>query len=144
MGSPEFAVPSLDALVEAGPTRLRPIVMTTLSVIVALVPLAAGVEEGSELLKAAAIVLIGGLLTSTLLTLLFVPAMYTIFDDIRGAAGRLIRGFTTQRQLEPDEIALLQGRLPVTVPEATLSSVAPARGNGESTVRPELGARYER
>src|SRR4029453_2832410 len=71
------------ALVEAGPTRLRPIVMTTFSGVVALAPLHFGSEEGSELLKSAAVVLIGGLLTSTLLTLVFVPAMYTIFDDFQ-------------------------------------------------------------
>ena len=68
---------------EAGPTRLRPIIMTTMSVMVALLPIASGLEEGSELLQAAAVVLIGGLLTSTLLTLVFVPAMYTIFDDMQ-------------------------------------------------------------
>ncbi|MDE3074981.1 MAG: efflux RND transporter permease subunit, partial [Chloroflexota bacterium] len=62
-----------EALLEAGPTRLRPIAMTTMSIIVALAPLAVGIEEGSELLKAAAVVLIGGLITSTLLTLVFVP-----------------------------------------------------------------------
>jgi hydrophobic/amphiphilic exporter-1 (mainly G- bacteria), HAE1 family len=77
----------LEALLEAGPIRLRPILMTTLSVIFALLPLAAGVEAGSELLKAAAVVLIGGLLTSTLLTLVFVPAMYTVFDDLQTRLG---------------------------------------------------------
>jgi HAE1 family hydrophobic/amphiphilic exporter-1 len=79
------------ALLEAGPTRLRPIVMTTMSVMVALMPIASGLEEGSELLQAAAVVLIGGLLTSTLLTLVFVPAMYTIFDDAQGGVVRLFR-----------------------------------------------------
>jgi hydrophobic/amphiphilic exporter-1 (mainly G- bacteria), HAE1 family len=71
------------ALLEAGPTRLRPIVMTTMSVMAALLPIASGLEEGSELLKSAAVVLIGGLLTSTLLTLVFVPAMFTLFDDFQ-------------------------------------------------------------
>jgi HAE1 family hydrophobic/amphiphilic exporter-1 len=79
------------ALLEAGPTRLRPIVMTTLSIIAALMPIASGLEEGSELLKSAAVVLIGGLLTSTLLTLVFVPAMYTIFDDIESWVLRLFK-----------------------------------------------------
>ncbi len=79
------------ALLEAGPTRLRPIIMTTMSVMVALLPIASGIEEGSELLQAAAVVLIGGLLTSTLLTLVFVPAMYTIFDDMQNLIGRLFR-----------------------------------------------------
>jgi HAE1 family hydrophobic/amphiphilic exporter-1 len=71
-----------EALLQAGPTRLRPIVMTTVSVQAALLPIASGLEEGSELLVSVAVVLIGGLLTSTLLTLVFVPAMYTIFDDL--------------------------------------------------------------
>ena len=76
---------------EAGPTRLRPIIMTTMSVMVALLPIASGLEEGSELLQAAAVVLIGGLLTSTLLTLVFVPAMYTIFDDMQELVLRVFR-----------------------------------------------------
>ncbi|HZT09254.1 MAG TPA: efflux RND transporter permease subunit [Chloroflexota bacterium] len=80
-----------EALLEAGPTRLRPILMTTLSVMAALLPIASGLEEGSELLKSAAVVLIGGLLTSTLLTLVFVPAMYTIFDDLQMRVRRITR-----------------------------------------------------
>ena len=80
-----------NALVEAGPTRLRPIVMTTMSVMAALLPIASGLEEGSELLKSAAVVLIGGLITSTLLTLVFVPAMYTVFDDLQHAVTRRFR-----------------------------------------------------
>jgi HAE1 family hydrophobic/amphiphilic exporter-1 len=79
------------ALLAAGPSRLRPIVMTTLSVMAALLPIASGLEEGSELLQSVALVLIGGLLTSTLLTLVFVPAMYTVFDDLQLVAVRLVR-----------------------------------------------------
>jgi HAE1 family hydrophobic/amphiphilic exporter-1 len=91
------------ALLSAGPTRLRPIIMTTISVMAALLPIATGVEEGSELLLSVALVLIGGLLTSTLLTLVFVPAMYTVFDDIQ----RLVtRPFPfRRRRLAPAEAA---------------------------------------
>src|ERR687887_777923 len=96
-----------DALVEAGPTRLRPIVMTTMSVVVALAPLALGIEEGSELLKSAAVVLIGGLLTSTLLTLVFIPAMYTIFDDVEEWAKRLVGRVSASRRFEARELAVL-------------------------------------
>jgi HAE1 family hydrophobic/amphiphilic exporter-1 len=96
-----------DALLQAGPVRLRPILMTTLSVMASLAPVASGIEAGSELLKAAAIVLIGGLLTSTVLTLVFVPAMYTVFDDVEHAFARLVRRFSTPRQLAPVEIAIL-------------------------------------
>jgi HAE1 family hydrophobic/amphiphilic exporter-1 len=77
------------ALLQAGPTRLRPIVMTTLSIMAALLPITTGLEEGSELLQSVGLVLIGGLLTSTLLTLVFVPAMYTIFDDIQNLVAKL-------------------------------------------------------
>jgi HAE1 family hydrophobic/amphiphilic exporter-1 len=90
-----------EALKEAGPTRLRPIIMTTMSVMVALLPIASGLEEGSELLQAAAVVLIGGLLTSTLLTLVFVPAMYTIFDDMQVSVIRLGR-WVGRRRASPE------------------------------------------
>jgi HAE1 family hydrophobic/amphiphilic exporter-1 len=93
-----------DALLEAGPTRLRPILMTTLSVQSALLPVATGLEQGSELLRSAAVVLIGGLLTSTLLTLFFVPAMYTVFDDAQGLFGRLLRRGAPE-ELSPAEDA---------------------------------------
>jgi len=86
------------ALLEAGPTRLRPIMMTTLSIMAALLPIAIGLEEGSELLKSAAVGLIGGLLTSTLLTLVYVPAMYTVFDDMQSFFRRLLRRGTPQAQ----------------------------------------------
>ena len=81
--------------------------MTTLSVIAALAPVAAGLEEGSELLKAAAIVLIGGLITSTLLTLVFVPSMYTVFDDIQNWVVGLFRRVAPVRQPEPEELAYI-------------------------------------
>jgi HAE1 family hydrophobic/amphiphilic exporter-1 len=99
----------LEALLEAGPTRLRPILMTTLSVMFALLPMASGIEAGSELLKAAAIVLIGGLLTSTLLTLVFVPAMYTVFDDVQRAVRRVVDRARRPRRLQPAEVAILHG-----------------------------------
>jgi hydrophobic/amphiphilic exporter-1 (mainly G- bacteria), HAE1 family len=83
------------ALLQAGPTRLRPIVMTTVSVMAALLPIVSGVEEGSDLLQSVALVLIGGLLTSTLLTLVFVPAMYTVFDDLEQLVLRLVRRTAT-------------------------------------------------
>jgi HAE1 family hydrophobic/amphiphilic exporter-1 len=96
-----------DALLEAGPARLRPIVMTTMSIFAGLAPVALGVEAGSELLRAAALVLIGGLLTSTLLTLVFVPAMYTIFDDIQEFVLRSIRRVAKPRVMQPVELAIL-------------------------------------
>lgn len=67
-----------EALVEAGGTRLRPILMTAIATICALVPLAAGVGGGSVISAGLAVVVIGGLASSTLLTLVVVPVMYEL------------------------------------------------------------------
>lgn len=70
-----------DAIVQAGPTRLRPILMTTLTTVLGLVPLALGIGEGAEAQAPMATVVVGGLTMSTLFTLVFVPVVYTIMDD---------------------------------------------------------------
>jgi multidrug efflux pump subunit AcrB len=70
------------ALVEAGRTRLRPILMTATAAILALVPLAIGLSQGAIVASELAIVVIGGLTTSTLLTLLIVPVMYSLLDRL--------------------------------------------------------------
>jgi HAE1 family hydrophobic/amphiphilic exporter-1 len=80
-----------DAVELAGRTRLRPILMTTLTTILGLMPLAIGFGEGSELQAPLARVVIGGLAASTLVTLVLVPAMYTVFEE--GVSG-LRRGMT--------------------------------------------------
>ncbi len=78
-----------EAVVRAGPVRLRPILMTTLTTLFALVPLALGLGEGTQLQAPMATVVIGGLFVSTALTLVVVPVVYTLFDDLgRGIAGR--------------------------------------------------------
>ncbi len=69
----------------AGKHRLRPILMTSLCTALGLVPMALGIGEGAELQAPLARVVIGGLLTSTMITLVFVPAMYTLFEEgVRG------------------------------------------------------------
>ncbi|MDF2546251.1 MAG: multidrug transporter [Anaerosolibacter sp.] len=70
-----------EAIVNAGPIRLRPILMTTLTTVLGLVPLALGIGEGAEMQTSMATVVIAGLSLSTLLTLVFIPVLYTIFDD---------------------------------------------------------------
>ena len=71
-----------EALIEAGRSRLRPILMTTLTTVLAMVPLGLALGEGAELQQPLAIVIIFGLSASSLFTLFFVPVVYTIFDDI--------------------------------------------------------------
>ncbi|MFP4016987.1 MAG: efflux RND transporter permease subunit, partial [Halanaerobiales bacterium] len=72
-----------EALLEAGPVRLRPILMTTLTTILALFPLALGIGEGSEIQAPMAVVVIGGLAVSTLLTLYLVPVLYSLISGVR-------------------------------------------------------------
>ena len=71
-----------EAILNAGPIRLRPILMTAMTTVLGLFPLALGIGEGAEMSMPLAIVVIGGLLLSTLLTLVYVPVIYTIIDDI--------------------------------------------------------------
>jgi multidrug efflux pump subunit AcrB len=70
----------LEATIEAGRTRLRPILMTTLATVVGLIPMAAGLGEGSETNLPLARAVIGGLTVSTFFTLFLVPALYTLLD----------------------------------------------------------------
>ncbi len=75
------------AITRAGPTRLRPILMTTSAMVLAMLPLAVQGTEGSETRSPMAVVVIGGLISSTLLTLVLVPVVYTIFDDLQRRLG---------------------------------------------------------
>ena len=70
----------LEALKRAGQVRLRPILMTTATTVLGLLPMAIGLGEGSELRAPMALTVVGGLLTSTLLTLLVIPAVYSVLD----------------------------------------------------------------
>ncbi len=70
-------------IVEACKTRLRPILMTSLTSILGFLPMALSTAEGSEMMRPLATVLIGGLAVGSLLTLLFIPVVYSIFDDAK-------------------------------------------------------------
>lgn len=70
-----------EAILEAGPVRLRPIMITTFSTILGMMPIALGFGAGSELRSPMAIAIAGGLVTSTILSLVVVPVVYAILDD---------------------------------------------------------------
>jgi HAE1 family hydrophobic/amphiphilic exporter-1 len=70
-----------DALLKAGPVRLRPILMTSAAMIMGMLPAALGIGEGAEWRQAMGITVIGGLITSTLLTLIVVPVTYIVVDN---------------------------------------------------------------
>jgi HAE1 family hydrophobic/amphiphilic exporter-1 len=70
-----------EAILQAGPVRMRPILMTTFAMVCGMLPIALGVGEGAETRSPMGIAVIGGLLTSLVLTLVVVPSAYDIFDD---------------------------------------------------------------
>ncbi len=77
------------AIIDAGRKRARPIVMTTIAMAAGMVPSAMGLGIGGEFRSPMAIAVIGGLLVSTLLSLVFVPAIFVLMDDAQGVLGRL-------------------------------------------------------
>ena len=70
-----------EAVVTAGSRRLRPILMTTITTVLGLTPMALGIGEGGELQAPLARVVIGGLCTSTLITLVFIPVVYMTLEE---------------------------------------------------------------
>jgi HAE1 family hydrophobic/amphiphilic exporter-1 len=84
----------MDALVSGGRRRLRPILMTTLTTVLGLIPMALGIGEGGELQAPMARVLIGGLLSSTFITLFFIPTLFHVMEA----------GFVRRRQEVPGAV----------------------------------------
>jgi AcrB/AcrD/AcrF family protein len=84
----------LAALQEAGPARLRPILMTSTTIAIALFPTALRFGEGAELRAPLAAAVLGGVISSTLLTLVLVPIMYTLLDGLpTRVGGRMVSLF---------------------------------------------------
>ncbi len=83
----EKGMDAIEALVEAGRTRLRPILMTAIATMVALSPLALGFSKGAIIAAELGTVVIGGLFSSTLLTLLVVPVVYSLLESAKRRAG---------------------------------------------------------
>lgn len=80
-----------EAAIEAGVVRLRPILMTSITTALGMLPLALGIGEGTELMRPLAIAVVGGMSLSTILTLFVVPAAYIIFNS----AGERLQGWLT-------------------------------------------------
>ena len=80
-----------DAILQAGTTRLRPILMTTSAMVMGMIPLALGLGEGGEQSAPMAHAVIGGVITSTLLTLVVVPVIFTLLDDVKNFSIRLFK-----------------------------------------------------
>ena len=140
------------ALAEAARTRLRPILMTSATMVFGMIPLALKLEAGAETRAPIAVVVIGALISSTLLTIIVVPAIYTLFDDLslwcaraihlprfRGRAAEAIADATAEAPppAAPSP-APVPAPVPVPVSAAALASAAravvePLRGPGAPT-----------
>jgi multidrug efflux pump subunit AcrB len=77
---------AVEAAIEAGFTRFRPVLMTALAMIIGMIPMALGFGDGGEQNAPLGRAVIGGLLCATIATLIFVPAVFSIFHGRRGAA----------------------------------------------------------
>jgi len=84
-------VPRTEAIVDAGRKRARPIVMTTIAMSAGMVPASLALGDGGEFRAPMAVAVIGGLLVSTMLSLVFVPSFYSLMDDAANGASRLFR-----------------------------------------------------
>ncbi|ATW25954.1 efflux RND transporter permease subunit [Candidatus Formimonas warabiya] len=93
-----------EAITKAGPIRLRPVLMTALTTILGMVPLALGIGEGAETQAPMATAVVGGLSTSTIFTLIFVPVMYTIIDDFGQWLRRVFRLGAKKKSISEGEV----------------------------------------
>lgn len=84
-----------EAILTAGPIRLRPILMTTFAIVFGMMPIAIGIGEGAETRSPMAISTIGGLLTSLFLTLVVVPVVYDLFDELQEKMRKRSRAFSS-------------------------------------------------
>jgi hydrophobe/amphiphile efflux-1 (HAE1) family protein len=111
------------AIIEAGRMRARPIVMTTIAMAAGMAPSAFAIGAGGEFRSPMAIAVIGGLTASTLLSLLFVPTVFTVFDDIGRISGRLFGRVFGKADEPPNP----PGDVPPAPPPGEPPQVAPGR-----------------
>ncbi len=112
-----------DAVLRAGPVRLRPILMTAFSTIAGMLPVAIGLGSGAETRAPMGTAIVGGMLTSTVLTLVVVPVVYTLMDDLGRLTRRMIFGPQPAQPAEADPPRQLAG-----------GSDGNGRGNGDRAV----------
>jgi len=116
-----------DALMEGGRTRIRPILMTAIAAILALVPLAVGLSEGAIIASDLAIVVIGGLTTSTLLTLVVVPVMYSLLDRFDRRNRKLDAQQDELAESTPPSMRMMQPKNHPQLNQRTLRHQTPRR-----------------
>jgi HAE1 family hydrophobic/amphiphilic exporter-1 len=118
-------VPRNEAVLTASPTRLRPILMTTLATIFGMLPMAIGIGKGSEMQIPMATAVIGGLSTSAFLTLFVVPTVYTLFDDLGRRLRRDRRDLAPASLVEPSPGSVeMPAARPAGTPAARVAEAA--------------------
>jgi HAE1 family hydrophobic/amphiphilic exporter-1 len=110
--SEENGMERREALIQAGRVRLRPILMTTFALVAGMVPVAMGGGEGGDFRAPLGIAVIGGVITSTLLTLLVIPTVYEILADSRDWLGVQLFG---PKKEKPEQVHM-PARRPATEP----------------------------
>jgi predicted RND superfamily exporter protein len=109
----------LQAVIEAGHKRARPIVMTSIAMSAGMLPSALGVGEGGSFRAPMATAVIGGVIVSTVLSLVVVPAFYLIMDDLSWLLGKIFGNLIGQKEAEPEapENAILAERIALLAAE---------------------------
>ncbi|MBC8129831.1 MAG: efflux RND transporter permease subunit [Rhizobiaceae bacterium] len=129
----KHGIGQLDAIIDAGRKRARPIIMTTLAMAAGMVPAAMATGEGGEFRAPMAIAVIGGLLVSTVLSLVFIPSLYTIMDDLSHLVGRVFRWLLKPNAAE--EEAATSSLPAMAVAEIRPTPAAHSRHDGPSWER---------
>jgi predicted RND superfamily exporter protein len=91
----------VEAMIEAGHKRAQPIVMTSIAMSAGMMPSALGVGEGGAFRAPMATAVIGGIIVSTVLSLVVVPSFFLVMDDLQRGLARLFRGVVGPKEAEP-------------------------------------------
>jgi HAE1 family hydrophobic/amphiphilic exporter-1 len=103
----EAGLGTRDAILEAGPVRLRPVLMTTVATIAGMIPVALAQSDGAEFRQPMGVLVIGGLVSSTLLTMVVVPVAYVLMDGLGALAPRVrarLLAWSRRRAVKPSEV----------------------------------------
>ena len=119
----EHGMTRFEALIDACHKRARPIIMTTLAMGTGMLPIAIGLGAADASFRSPmAVAVIGGLITSTLLSLLVIPAVFTGVDDLGQGLGRLARRLRGGRHAPGAPVAPIAAKAPATAPSAPHSA----------------------
>ncbi len=121
----KHGMPRNEAILDAGSKRARPIVMTTIAMSAGMMPATLALGDGGEFRAPMAIAVVGGLLVSTLLSLVFVPAVYTIMDDVARGTSWLMHKILNPNKVDEPEPAVAFGH-PALVADADRPIAKPA------------------